>query len=327
MSRQGKRRERTVKNVKDFWNKEALDWGDNPRVTIRDHYFRLLEIETVTSFIKNRKRVLDIGCGTGFSSMFYAEEVGTLVGVDYAELMVEKARRFLTDKKYFDKVMKRYAIDGKPQLRGNLLFEEGNILDINYPDGFFDAVVGERVLINLPKESLQEEAVEELFRVLRKKGILVLVEVTKQGHESVDKVRKLFGLGGIEKYWHNLYLNEPRFEKKLRNSKFYIKKKIYFETYQFLTKVFHPFMVKPKEPKFMAKFNNVARIIAKKFPTYKDVSKIGIQKFLNNHVRHLLLESDPPIVRKYDKAVLKAIKINPNFSGCSHQVLYFLEKR
>lgn len=43
MSRQGKARNRTLDNVKGFWNKEADEWGDNPRVTIRDHHFRLLE--------------------------------------------------------------------------------------------------------------------------------------------------------------------------------------------------------------------------------------------------------------------------------------------
>ena len=44
MSRQGQARVQTIENVKQFLNQEALEWGENPRVTIRDHYFRILEI-------------------------------------------------------------------------------------------------------------------------------------------------------------------------------------------------------------------------------------------------------------------------------------------
>ena len=91
MSRQGEKRTRTLANVKDFWNKEAQQWGENPRVTIRDHYFRLLEIDTVLPIIKGRDKILDIGCGTGFSSIFYAQVVNKIIGADYAELMVERA--------------------------------------------------------------------------------------------------------------------------------------------------------------------------------------------------------------------------------------------
>src|SRR6266851_7480296 len=112
MSRQGKRRPRTIENVKDFWNSEADDWGDDPRVTIRDHHFRLLTISRISELVKGRRYLLDIGCGSGFSTLFYAQVVDRLVGVDYAEVMVKKAQRFLQDPIYFEEVMSRYEADG-----------------------------------------------------------------------------------------------------------------------------------------------------------------------------------------------------------------------
>lgn len=325
MSRQGRRRPRTIKNVKDFWNKEAKEWGEDPRVTIRDHYLRLLEIENVCTFIKGRHNTLDIGCGNGFSSLFYAEVVDNMIGADYAELMVERAKRFLTDSNYYNKIIKQYVPDHKPVLKDNIRFEEGDILNLKYPNASFDSVIAERVLINLPTRKLQKNALVEVARVLKPKGIWVLVEVTEQGHKKIDKIRQAFGLKKLEKYWHNLYLDEPRFKKVVATAGFSIRKVIHFEAYQFLTKVVHPLITAPNEPQFTAGFNNAARVIAKKYPDYKSVMKIGLQSFLKNHFRPLVVKYDPKKLTQYDKIAPKIIKLAPNFSHCSHQVLYILD--
>src|SRR5213593_1015638 len=128
MSRQGIARQRTLENVKDFWNKEADQWGDDPRVTIRDHCFRLLELEEISALIKGSRKTLDIGCGSGFSTLFYSQVVEDIVGADYSERMIKRAQRFLDDPVYFEQVMERYAPNGRPFLRGNTRFETGNVL-------------------------------------------------------------------------------------------------------------------------------------------------------------------------------------------------------
>src|SRR5882762_11395571 len=128
MSRQGASQERTLHNVKTFWNKEATEWGDNPQVTIRDHYFRLLSLRLICELLKGRNKALDLGMGTGFSTLFYSAQVKEIVGVDYAEAMVASARRFLDDSEYFAESMRRFAPDGAPAVGSNIRFEEGNIL-------------------------------------------------------------------------------------------------------------------------------------------------------------------------------------------------------
>lgn len=326
MSRQGKRRTRTLASVKDFWNREAQEWGENPRVTIRDHYYRLLEIDTVLPMIRGGDKVLDIGCGTGFSSIFYAQVVNEMIGADYAELMVERAQRFLNDRKYYRKMMKTYSRDGKiPKYPTNLQFELGDIVSINYPSKHFDVVIADRVLVNLPTVELQTRAISEVSRVLRPNGLWIVAEASKQGHKKIDSIRNLFGLPIMEKYWHNLYLDEPFIIQTFRKAGFSLQDTRRFETYQFLTKVIHPLTVVPGEPNFLAGFNRAAMEVARDFYDYQQVIGIGLKSFLKKF-RSLLIQYDPDKVKRYDQVSRKVLSLNPNFTGCSHQVLYNLKR-
>ena len=327
MSRQGEARQPTIANIKDFWNGEAAEWGDDPRVTIRDHYLRLLEIQVVSDLVKGRQKVLDIGCGTGLSTIFYSQHVGEIIGADFAEKMIQWAKRFLEDREYFDKTMGEYAVDGAPQPGDNIRFEQGDVTNLPYGDDSFDAVIGERVLINLPEYELHDTAIGEVARVLQPGGRWVMVEVTLEGHREVDRVRAEMGLPQIEKYWHNKYVDEERFARVAAAAGFDVEQDIRFETYQFLTKVLHPLAVAPEEPQFMAGFNDAARGIAARFPTYASVSAIGLETFLKQEFRPMLEEHDPDKLAGYDRVVEQALVVNPNFTGGSHQVGFVLERR
>jgi len=327
MSRQGEARQPTIDNIKDFWNKEAAEWGESPRVTIRDHFLRLLEVQMVSELVEGRENVLDIGCGTGLSTLFYSNRVGKITGADFAENMVRWAQRFLEDREYFDRTMEEYAPDGAPLLKDNVSFEQGDVTALAYPDAAFDAVIGERVLINLPSYDLQDKAVAEVARVLQPGGRFVMVEVTLEGHADVDRVRGAMGLPQIEKYWHNKYVDEARFAGVADAVGLELKEIRRFETYQFLSKVLHPLAVAPKEPEFMTGFNDAARRIAARFPTYESVSAIGLEKFLKQEFRPELERLDPDKLAGYDRVVERALEVKPDFGGCSHQVLFVLERR
>ena len=72
MTFQGKIRKRSYNQVKSFWDKESKRIGNSPYATIRDHYFRYIEINEIVNFFKRKKikKLLDIGCGNGFSTYF-----------------------------------------------------------------------------------------------------------------------------------------------------------------------------------------------------------------------------------------------------------------
>jgi ubiquinone/menaquinone biosynthesis C-methylase UbiE len=327
MSRQGEKQERTLVNVKEFWNKEAAEWGDNPQVTIRDHYLRLLEIELISGLIAGRKYVLDMGCGTGFATLFYAQKVGTIVGADFAEKMVAAAKRFNDDPAYYEQTMQQYALDGAPTSRGHVRFEQGDITDIKYPANTFDGFVSQRVLINLPQVGLQDKAVVEVARVMQSGGLWASVEVSQQGHSRMDEIRTAFGLPILEKYWHNLYIDEPHFEASAKTAGFEVNEVRRFETYQFLTKVMHPLVVAPEEPKFLAGFNDAARQVSREFPTYDRVAKVGLGEFLKSRFRPLVEKLDSGKLAGFDRVTTQIIKAGPDFTGCSHQVVHILTKR
>lgn len=327
MSRQGTLRERTLENIKHFWDKEAIEWGNNPCVTIRDHYFRLLEIETICLLVKNCKKLLDIGCGSGFSTLFYRNVSDEVVGIDYSKYMIENAQKLINDSIYLQEIMSNYLVDLDPPITlNNISFKVGDILNLNFPNSSFDFVIVERVLINLPTVDLQSKALHEISRVLKPNASCILVEVTKEGHSYVDKLRKQYNLPILEKYWHNFYIDESSFEDVLKKTSLSVNKILRFETYQFLTKVIHPLITGSEEPQFLAGINRAAHLISRIYPDYKSVMEVGYEKFLKDIFRKLVLKYAQDMLNKYDEVVCNILEAKPSFEKCSHQVLYFLQK-
>ena len=55
--------------VKKYWELTAEKLGTDPRATIKDHQFRLLEIDTIKNYLTENDVVIDIGCGNGYSTL------------------------------------------------------------------------------------------------------------------------------------------------------------------------------------------------------------------------------------------------------------------
>lgn len=230
----------------------------DPRSTMRDHNFRLLEIELIRDIIRGSGDVLDVGCGNGYSTVHYGLDVRRIVGVDYSKEFVEDAKVYL-----------QQVADGGAYSKENVEFRIGNILDLDFRDGKFDVVVGERILVNLPTWKMQRKAVREVHRVLKKGGLYICSEATEQGHAGVNRYRRMFGLPDLERYWHNLYIDEPKFIDYA--SQFFGVEKTaagMFGMYHFISKVIHPLLAAPEEPRFDAKINEVAREVARKIPDF-----------------------------------------------------------
>ncbi len=113
------------------------------------------------------KRVLDIGCGTGdliINIARMAKEDVELVGLDYSPPMLAKAA-----------AKARRITPGR-----KIIFIEGDVASLPFPDGHFDCVGISFAFRNLTyKNPVAQPHLAEVFRVLSPGGRYVIVETSQ----------------------------------------------------------------------------------------------------------------------------------------------------
>ncbi len=128
---------------------------------------RLLEMCEV----REGSEVLVVGCGTGYSSCFIAEEFGCkVVGIDLADGMVAKARQRARERKLEDRAQFRVA----------------NALSLPFDDETFDIVVSEFTTTFMDKAN----AFKEYARVLKPGGYVGINELSKSD-DTPDKAKAI----------------------------------------------------------------------------------------------------------------------------------------
>jgi ubiquinone/menaquinone biosynthesis C-methylase UbiE len=104
------------------------------------------------------ERALDVGCGTGYLTRMIAAAVapgGSALGVDPSAPMIRYAQEHTRE-------------DG-------CTFTEGLAEELDTPDGSFDVVVTSLAVHHFPEDK-REQALREMFRVLRPGGRLLLAD-------------------------------------------------------------------------------------------------------------------------------------------------------
>ena len=105
--------------------------------------------------ITPESRVLDVGCGTGYTACEIARVHGSRVtGIDISETMVSKARE-------------RARKEG---LGDRAEFRVADVFDLPFDDGSYDVALFESVLTPIPGDKL--EALREVARVVRPRGVI-----------------------------------------------------------------------------------------------------------------------------------------------------------
>jgi len=197
---------RDVDEIEAFWDEQAKTHGTSDLATAPDHYYRQLEMNCIAKRLKLGDRVLDVGCGNGYSTEFFSKLVsGTYTGMDYSEEMIRLA-----------------------QSRGSakLHFTHGNavLFPKEIADNCFDTVISTRCLINLRNWDEQQFALLEMKSVLPKGGRIILVENFVDGLDNLNRLREDAGLDEIEQRWHNRYMRLDAFYPFI-NQHFYIEER------------------------------------------------------------------------------------------------------
>lgn len=140
---------------------ESYDECDNPTRDLDREVLKQLPIEITN------KDIIEVGCGTGKNTIWFAENANTVIALDISPEMLHIARTKVT--------------------RDNVSFLQH---DITHPWPFADACC-DVVSINLVLEHLEslDFVFSEAYRVLRRKGNLCICELHPEKHRNGSQAR------------------------------------------------------------------------------------------------------------------------------------------
>ncbi len=118
--------------------------------------------------IKKSSKILDVGTGRGHMAIILA-----LHG--YKIITGEPEGVYWADWRSYAK---------KVSVEDKITFQSLNAENLSFEDAFFDAVF---LYTTFHHINNKERAISELFRVIKPKGLLVIIELTEKGVESVRK--------------------------------------------------------------------------------------------------------------------------------------------
>jgi len=135
-----------LKKTKEDYNLIAEDWASVRKSVSPEEKAWLFQ------YIMDGEKVLDLGCGHGRYAEVLKEKNINYFGVDIAEKMIAIAK----EKYPFAK------------------FQTSDFLKLPFPEGFFDKVICFAVFHHIPSETFRIQFLQEIKRVLKKNGILIL---------------------------------------------------------------------------------------------------------------------------------------------------------
>jgi SAM-dependent methyltransferase len=142
--------------IRHHWDRRAPTFDDEAGHGLVSDDQRRAWLDLLSRFSgRSPQQVLDVGCGTGFLALRFAELGHTVTGIDLSPQMIDRACR-------------------KAEQAGlKLDFRVGDASALDCGDETYDLVAARHVVWNLPHP---ERGVAEWLRVLRPQGRLILIE-------------------------------------------------------------------------------------------------------------------------------------------------------
>lgn len=143
--------------VENHFSKAAVSWSDRyaNETTFQNYNFIVRRKYVLQLFDKKQGRYLDAGCGTGDFIPALLERGGDVFAVDVAAEMIRQAKaRFCS----FDST-------------DRIHLSVADVTNLDFPESYFDAIISVGLIEYLSHE---EPVLEELYRVLKPGGILII---------------------------------------------------------------------------------------------------------------------------------------------------------
>jgi len=169
-------------------------------------------------------------------------------------------------------------------LKGRADFLVADVTHLNFRVSSFDVVISQRCLLNLPSREKQWKAMGEISRILKRGGRYLMIEGTLQGLRNLNRMREMFGLEAIPANAPNYNWCSNKFDEdemlevtgRLFAELEYVQR---FGMYYFISRIIHPLLVSPEQPRYDARINEIARRICSRIPNYDDLGGAALFVF------------------------------------------------
>lgn len=200
------------------WDTQAVSVTGDAEVNIADIYQRELENMYILKHLKMGARVLEAGCGNGYSTDVFRRQVGFVDAFDKSEEMINRA------KQTYGETNNRFFTD--------------DVLELGVTD-MYDAVICVRVLINLRNLDQQLQAVNNLTARVKPGGLFILVEGFTDGFHYLNKLRNQVGLDALKPAGINYYSSIKDIRLTV-DTDLLLHDQFHLGMYDYLTRVFYP---------------------------------------------------------------------------------------
>jgi SAM-dependent methyltransferase len=195
-------------------------WEDPGTVSIIDKNLHELEIKTVLRHLASTDNLADIGCGDGQATVKYASKVKQCVGIERSGALRAKA-----------------AAAAEAAGLKNLTIRDGDVLELTDIKGEFDAIVTQRLLINLSSWEQQKAGLLNIHRMLKPGGRFLMIENTNDAFQAMNDVRAAVKLDPVPQHWHNRFFDRELLMSFLEG-KFQLLQHYDFGLYYLLTRIY-----------------------------------------------------------------------------------------
>jgi ubiquinone/menaquinone biosynthesis C-methylase UbiE len=229
--------------------------------TSRDYNARELEILALKRALAGPGRVLDLGCGNGYTLLALGSDLEgfELTGIDFSPNLIDGAHRLCEAR--------------RDELKSVPHFIEGDAIAhlAATADSSLDYVITERFIQNMPSRDVQLQVLGEINRVLSPGGRLLMCEGSATSFEALNGMRAALGLSVIPatsaENVSAIRFDDAEIERYAVNELgFELVEKKGFSTFFLIARVLHPLLVAPASPRFDAPINDFARQIQEHAP-------------------------------------------------------------
>lgn len=157
----------TKEFIKDYWTGRSEEFAKLRKAELKSNKYIRWEKEIKSQLPKKEKlKILDVGCGSGFFSILLAQLGHDVVGIDLTSKMIEHGQKMIEN------------------ISGKIEFFVMDAEKLDFDAEMFDLVIARNVTWNLPNP---KTAYQEWTRVLKKGGVLLNydAEYAKDHHKQV----------------------------------------------------------------------------------------------------------------------------------------------